>query len=214
MDKKLRQCLALSGVAQSAYMVRQLGHHGMVGQDKLNTLVRSLFITSPQSTIDVYGSVSRLNLGMQVLQEIIRNDDSNDSLKSPEVMRYFLGILHLERKLAARQDLLRIIGKRLDKLEHDTLNSHDLASLMLLKQLAELYQDTLSTLPYRIQVSGEVSFLKNVEVADKIRAVLLAGIRSAVLWQQSGGRRWQLLFTRQKINRNLHVLLNKLREIH
>lgn len=214
MDKKLRQCLALSGVAQSAYMVRQLAHHGMVGQDKLNTLVRSLFITSPQTTIDVYGSVNLLNLGMQVLQEIVRNDDSNDSLKSPEVMRYFLGILHLERKLAARQDLLSIIGKSLDKLEHDTLDSPDLASLMLLKQLAELYQDTLSTLPYRIQVSGEMSFLKNVQVADKIRAVLLAGIRSAVLWQQSGGRRWQLLFNRQKINRNLHLLLNKLHEIH
>ena len=214
MDKKLRQCLALSGVAQSAYMVRQLAHHGMVGQDKLNTLVRSLFITSPHTTVDVYGSVNRLNLGMQVLQEIVRSDDGNDSLKSPEVMRYFLGILHLERKLAARQDLLRIIGKRLEQLEHAALDSPDLASPDLMQRLASVYQDTLSTLPYRIQVSGEVSFLKNEEVADKIRAVLMAGIRSAVLWQQSGGRRWHLLFFRRNIDRSLHLLLNQLHEIH
>ena len=71
MDKQLRQCLALSGVAQASYLVKQLAHHGMVGQDKLNTLVRSLFITNPHTTEEVYGSVSRLNLGMQVLQEII-----------------------------------------------------------------------------------------------------------------------------------------------
>lgn len=214
MDKKLRQCLALSGVAQAAYMVRQLAHHGMVGQDKLNTLVRSLFIQSPRTTEEVYGGVSRLNLGMQVLQEIVRNDGGNDSLKSPEVMRYFLGILHLERRLAGRSDLLRIIGDRLGKLDHEALDSPDLASPALLRKLAAVYQDTLSTLPYRIQVTGEVNFLKNEEVADRIRAVLLGGIRSAVLWQQSGGRRWQLLLARRHINRNLHLLLNRLHEIH
>ena len=71
MNRKLRQCLALSGVAQSAYMVKQLANHGMVGQDKLNTLVRSLFITKPTTTEEVYGSVSRLNLGMQVLQAVL-----------------------------------------------------------------------------------------------------------------------------------------------
>jgi high frequency lysogenization protein len=73
MEKKMRQCLALSGVAQSAYLVKQLAQHGMVGQDKLNTMIRSLFITNPGTTEEVYGSVSRLNLGMQVLQEIVRN---------------------------------------------------------------------------------------------------------------------------------------------
>lgn len=213
MDKKMRQCLALSGVAQAAYLVRQLAHHGMVGQDKLNTLVRSLFVMSPRTTEEVYGSVSRLNLGMQVLQEIVRNDGS-ESLKSPDVMRYFLGILHLERKLAARKDMLRIIGDRLDRLDHEPLDSPDLASPALLRQLAAIYQDTLSTLPFRIQVTGEVSFLKNEDVADKIRAVLMAGIRSAVLWHQSDGRRWQLLFMRRKIDHNLHLLLNQVHEIH
>ena len=34
---------------------------------------------------------------------------------------------------------------------------------------------------------------------DKIRACLLAGIRSAVLWRQVGGSKWQLLFHRKKL---------------
>lgn len=214
MDKKLRQSLALSGVAQAAYLVKQLAHHGMVGQDKLNTMVRSLFMMSPRTTEEIYGSVSRLNLGMQVLQEIVRSNDQNSSLKTPEVMRYFLGILHLERKLAARKDMLGIIGNKLDKLEHVALDNPDLANPALVQQLAAVYQDTLSTLPFRIQVTGEVNFLKNEEVADRIRAMLLAGIRSAVLWQQSEGRRWHLLVRRRKIDRNLHLLLNQVHEIH
>lgn len=214
MNKIQRQCLALSGVAQSAYLVKQLAHHGMVGQDKLNTLVRSLFITSPGTTEEIYGSVNRLNLGMQVLQEIVRNTGGDNSLKTPDVMRYFLGILHLERKLGGRKDMLRIIGDKLEGLEHEALDSPDLASPALLQQLAAVYQDTLSTLPFRVQVSGEANFLKNEEVADKIRAVLLAGIRSAVLWQQSDGRRWHLLLMRGKIERNLLLLMNQVHEIH
>lgn len=212
MDKKLRQCLALAGVAQAAYLVKQLAHHGMVGQDKLNTLVGSLFAQNPHTTEEVYGSVSRLNLGMQVLQEIVRSEEGN--LKTPEVMRYFLGILHLERKLAGRRDMLDTIGKRLQAIDHAPLNDPDLAVPEVIRNLAALYQDTLSTLPFRIQVTGEISFLKNEDIADKIRAVLLAGIRSAVLWQQLGGRRWHLLVYRRQIDRQVLHLLNRVHQIH
>ncbi len=212
MNKKLRQCLALSGVAQAAYMVKQLAHHGMVGQDKLNTLVRSLFITNPGTTEDVYGSVSRLNLGMQVLQELLRKEEG--SLNSPDVMRYFLSMLHLERKMSTHPSMLTTIGESLNTLPYVDLDDPDLANPELVRRLAKLYQDTLSTLPFRIQVTGEVKILKNEDTADRIRAVLLAGIRSAVLWQQSEGRRWHLLIGRKKLERQLLLLMNQVHEIH
>lgn len=212
MNKKLRQCLALSGVAQAAYMVKQLAHHGMVGQDKLNTLVRSLFITNPGTTEDVYGSVSRLNLGMQVLQELLRKEEG--SLNSPDVMRYILSMLHLERKMSTHPSMLTTIGESLDTMPHVDLDDPDLANHELVRRLAKLYQNTLSTLPFRIQVTGEVKILKNEDTADRIRAVLLAGIRSAVLWQQSEGRRWHLLIGRKKLERQLLLLMNQVHEIH
>lgn len=212
MNIKLQQCLALSGVAQSAYLVKQLAQNGMVGQDKLNTLIRSLFISKPKTTEEVYGSVRRLNLGMQVLQEIVRNDEG--SLKSPDVLRYFLGLMHLERKMMAKKGMLDQIGERLDDMEHLSLEDPDLGNKQLIQELSALYKDTLSTLPFRIQVTGEVKFLKNEDIANKIRAVLLSGIRSAVLWYQLEGRRWHLLIGRKKIDRNLLLLMNKVHEIH
>jgi high frequency lysogenization protein len=48
-------------------------------------------------------------------------------------------------------------------------------------------------------VNGEHGHLGNPVVAAKVRAALFAGIRSAFLWHQLGGNRWQLLFSRKKI---------------
>jgi high frequency lysogenization protein len=46
-------------------------------------------------------------------------------------------------------------------------------------------------------VNGEHNHLSNPDNANKIRALLLAAIRSAVLWDQCGGSRWQIMFNRK-----------------
>jgi len=72
--------------------------------------------------------------------------------------------------------------------------------------LAGLYQETLSTFKFRIQVGGDPRLLQNTENAAKIRALLLAGIRAAMLWRQVGGRRWHLLFFRSRLRPSLKKL--------
>jgi high frequency lysogenization protein len=56
-------------------------------------------------------------------------------------------------------------------------------------------------------VSGENSYLESPDMANKVRALLLAGIRAAVLWRQCGGSRWQLLFKRRAIIKAAETLL-------
>ena len=46
---------------------------------------------------------------------------------------------------------------------------------------------------------GSAQHLQNNTNAEIIRALLLAGVRSAFLWRQLGGRRWKLAFTRAEI---------------
>ncbi|MCY1460592.1 High frequency lysogenization protein HflD [compost metagenome] len=70
-----------------------------------------------------------------------------------------------------------------------------------------LYQDTLSTLRQRIQVHGDMRQLQQPSNASKIRALLLAGIRSARLWRQLGGHRWQLVFSRRKLLSELYPMI-------
>ena len=74
--------------------------------------------------------------------------------------------------------------------------------------LGGAYQDTLSTLRLRIQVHGDMRHLQQPDIANRIRALLLAGIRSARLWRQLGGHRWQLLLSRRKLLEAVRTILN------
>ena len=51
----------------------------------------------------------------------------------------------------------------------------------------------------------------NPDNANKVRAILLAGIRAAVLWTQCGGSRWQVLFKRSALLLETEKLLARLR---
>jgi high frequency lysogenization protein len=87
------------------------------------------------------------------------------------------------------------------RLEHTHFKSEHFASHVqeVCHSISGIYQDTISTFQFRIKVSGSMTQLQNPANADLIRALLLAGIRSAFLWRQLGGRRWKLLLQRRKL---------------
>ena len=57
-------------------------------------------------------------------------------------------------------------------------------------------------------VSGDAKHLNNAETASKIRAVLLGGLRSVVLWRQCGGSRMNLLLARGRYIRTAKEILD------
>jgi high frequency lysogenization protein len=208
MERQLEQTLALAAVVQNAWLVNQLALKGTAVGDKLDTAINSLFVTQPRSSEEVFGSVQKLNLGLQTLQEYLGG--KSGTLASDEVLRYVLGILHLEGRLAKRKDLLEKIGTELERLQQRYPVAVRNDNQQLVQELARLYQDTISTLPFRIQVKGDMLRLQNDFLAARIRVLLFAGIRAAVLWRQRGGRRWQLLFLRQRLRRDVTRLLHQL----
>ncbi len=203
----MQQTLALAGIAQAAFLVDQLAKRGLAAQDKLSTCLESLFVTDPRNTLEVYGSVNNLRLGLQVLEEVFISRES--SLKNPEVMRYLIGMVYLEARLSKRPELLKVIGEGLNEIETICRRpGQPLAdNPTLFEQLAQLYQRSISTLSFRIQVQGNPQYLKSAVIANKVRAVLMAGIRSAVLWRQLGGRRWHFLILKQRISGDIQSLL-------
>jgi high frequency lysogenization protein len=76
--------------------------------------------------------------------------------------------------------------------------------------MADLYSQTLSTFRYRIQVNGDYNFLQQQRIANQIRALLLAAVRSAILWRQVGGNRWHFLLNRKHIAHQVDLLLKTL----
>lgn len=187
--------LSLAGIFQAISLVDQTARTGQVDQESLQTSLQSVLVLNPENTLAVYGGdVSKLRTGLELLKKIILQNGP----QYQDLIRYALGVLHLQKKLAGRKDMLSLIASRIEQATQQTQHfsiTHD----NVIANLGGIYSDTLSTFRFRIQVKGDYNYLQQQRLANQIRALLLAAVRSAMLWRQLGGNRWQLIFQRKKI---------------
>jgi high frequency lysogenization protein len=123
---------------------------------------------------------------------------TGDVKRNSELTRYAIQLLQLERKLSRNPAMLKRISEGI-ALARSRLEHFPMLHPNILAQLAELYSNTVSRLQPRIIVHGEPLHLQNPENVNRIRSLLLAGIRAAILWRQTGGSRWHLLFSRGRL---------------
>lgn len=198
------QLIALAGVFEAAALVDRLARTGQLPEAPLTCMLGSLLVRDPQTTLDVYGGdTHNLREGFRALASALERDPNN---LQREPLRYALALVALERQLAKREDMLDLIGSRLDQIQQQ-VQHFGLAHENVIASCAGLYQDTLSTFRQRIQVHGDMRHLQISSNAARIRALLLAGIRSARLWRQLGGNRWQMVFGRRKLLGELRPIL-------
>jgi high frequency lysogenization protein len=201
--------LALAGIFQSARLVQQLAREGRTDNEALRASIQSILALDAPDVETVYGGARGVHLGLELLSTRLSGKTQPSDM---EMARYVVALVQLEGSLRRRPTMLDAIRQGIDtaraqmKFFQNNAPAEDVHPL-LMEKLAELYSQTISTLTPRIMVSGEHGHLNNPAIAAKVRATLLAGIRSAVLWRQLGGRRWQLLFARGKIARAAAELL-------
>ena len=201
------QMLALSGVFQACEMVDQLARTGHVSSDKLNIALSSLLAQNPDSTQAVFateGSSANQNLagGIEALTQLLRQKHKT---RQPDILRYVLSVLHLQRKVLKNPAMLEKIGQGIEQATAQAAHfsiGHD----NVIANLADLYQNTISTHRFRIQVSGDQNHLRQTSIANRIRCLLFAAVRSAILWHQLGGRRWQFFIFRGQMMGHLEEL--------
>jgi high frequency lysogenization protein len=203
------QILALAGIFQSACLVQQLAREGHTDSAALRTSIQSILALDAPDVETIYGSARGVRLGLELLNSKLTGKTKSSDM---EMARYVVAMVQLEGSLRRSPKMLDDIRQGIDTaraqmkfFENDA--PADGVHPLLMEKLAQLYSQTISTLTPRIMVSGEHGHLANPAIAARVRATLLAGIRSAVLWRQLGGRRWQLLFSRGKIARAAAELL-------
>lgn len=204
MTSHQEQLIALGALFEAAVQVDRLAHTGQASTPAIACLINSLLVRNPETTLAVYGG-DDLNLrdGYHALLNTLQR---NPNTLQREPLRYVIALIALERQLSRRSDLLEIMASRLDQIENQVTHfglTHD----NVMAACGGLYQDTISTFRQRIQVHGDMRYLQQPGIAAKVRALLLSGIRSARLWRQLGGRRWQLLFSRGKLLKELNALM-------
>ncbi|AIX74087.1 MAG: high frequency lysogenization protein HflD [Mixta calida] len=189
--------LALAGICQAAHLAQQLAHQGQCDAQSLKTSLSSLLDLNPSSTLAVYGNdETHLRFGLETLLAVLNTPSRQGA--GAELTRYTLSLMVLERKLNANKSALNTLAQRIAQLDRQ-LTHYDIESETIVAAMAGIYVDVISPLGPRIQVTGSPAVLQNSQVQSKIRASLLAGIRSAVLWQQVGGGRLQLMFFRNRL---------------
>ena len=209
LEQGKNRALALAGVVQAGYLVKQVAWNGSVDQEQFATMIHSIFQTNPENVQDVYGEPHKLRTGLQTLINLLSDQKS---VKDPEIARYTISLLHLERLLIKKPSMIHVIQRGVDRAKTQALhfsNTHE----NVIANLAGIYTDTLSTFKFRIHVSGENTHLANNTNINKVRALLLAGIRSAVLWRQLGGTRWQLVFGKRTLLQDADQLLKELQQV-
>jgi high frequency lysogenization protein len=205
--------LALAGLFQAARLAQQLAREGRAEPSTLAASIQSLLIIDAPTTESVYGGARGVRPGLELLRDKLAggNTDTNDV----EIARYVIGMIHLEGQLRRRPEIQDAIRRGIEATREqmkffEAAENGETLHPRLVEKLAELYTQTISTLTPRIMVNGEHGYLSNPLIAAKVRAALFAGIRSAFLWHQLGGNRWQLLFSRKKISGEAANILESL----
>jgi high frequency lysogenization protein len=204
------QTLALAGVVQACLIVRELAYQGQAPEQAFAASIASVFRMDAPDVPGVYDGVLRLGDGLRHLRKQLTGQVG---AQDAEIMRHSLTLLQLAQQLMQDKSMMQTITNGIKTIGASEADGDDLSPRRI-EALAKLYQQTISTLSPKIMVKGEPRKLNDPMVAQRIRSALLAGIRSAVLWHQCGGRKLNLLFKRKSfINATDTLLRNGLRVV-
>ncbi|ABM24612.1 high frequency lysogenization protein HflD [Shewanella putrefaciens] len=193
-EQLINRTMAFAGILQAIAQVQHLARHGELDNAELAASLNTILVTNPDNTADVYPDKIVLQKGYK----LILNQLGDSSQKDVEITRYLVGVLALERKLVRSNSGLGMLAERINQVNRQ-LHHFAITDEQVVANLASIYSDIISNLGPKIQISGNPVCLQRPIVQHKIRALLLAAIRSAVLWRQLGGKRRHLVFARKAI---------------
>ncbi len=206
------QTLALAGLLQSCALVYQLTTRDRHDESALRESAFSLLRLDADSVVEVYGSPSGVDLGLRTMHRFLAYQ-SGPSTRY--IYQYATGLHQLSVKLARLAKTSEVIQSGLAQTRVELMVDPDRDTpdpeldAQLYESLAGLYVKTISYLTPRIIVRGDAHRLQNMQVVHRVRTALFAGIRSAWLWHQLGGRKWQVMIHRKDYIDHAKTIINR-----
>lgn len=188
--------IALAGIFQASALVNDLATTGICDEEVFNASIQSLFKLDAPNVPAVFDGIEHLKRGFDELLKVFAKNKKERP--HPQISHYTLGLILLQKRLMKNSERLAEIRRRVKHVITQIDYFHGI-NATIISNLADIYLGTISNLRFRLQIIGKSSHLHNEDIVNKIRAMLLAGIRASTLWQQVGGKRWQLFFARGKL---------------
>lgn len=200
------QIIALAALCQALKLVQQVARSSELDKEALSLMLQSVAMIDAERPLQIYGD-DTANLGEGF--KLIIDQLGDKPQKDVELTRYIVGVLALERRLAKTPANLARLGDKLQHLQRQ-LQHFSILDDNMLANLADIYSECISSLGGRIQIYGQPELLKQPAVQHKVRALLLAAVRAAVLWRQAGGSRLNFIFKRRKLVEQARQMLAQL----
>ncbi len=191
--------IALAGVLQACQQVQRLARKGVPEESIYNNSIQSILVLDAVSTPAVYGGLGGVRAGLTLISDGVLTSPDASSL---EILRYMMAILQLQNQLYKDQQKFNAFGQAVERLSGFSTDE-------LKSACSDVYQTHISVLRPQIIVQGEQEYLQNEGVPEQVRAMLLAAIRSAVLWQQKGGGKFRLVWERTRMRHAAKKLLSQ-----
>ena len=185
------RALALAGLLQALIQVRRIAETGQSESTQVEAALDSVFRIDAASTEAVYGGAGSLRGGLRTLRDYLANGNKDEALG-----RLVLAVLQVERRFIRNAAMAEQVQSTLQRIRASGDASGGSAADTT-TAIAQLYAETISTLRPKVMVQGNPHYLGQAGVVAEIRALLLAGLRSAVLWRQLGGSLWDFLLQRR-----------------
>ncbi len=196
--------VALSALVQAGSLCLSVAKSGLLASDAVETCRESLFRFDAVTPFDIYNTGDLLAHGKHRLGQMLSQPAESDR----ELLALGGQILGLARRFKTNDQAQRAVRadlfSALERVQGLQEKAERLSALD--HSCAALYQTHISPLARRIIIHGDPALLKRQENADRIRMLLLAGLRAGVLFYQLKGSRWQLLMQRQQIRHQLNFI--------
>ncbi len=191
-DALYKSTIALAGVVQAVSLVKEFAQAGKMDEAAFEASIYSIFQTNPDDITTIYGGLEGVRFGLTKLIPLF------ESQTNPIPIRYMLSVLRLQKKVFRSKKTVSTLTQRIQQTKKQ-VDYFSLTHPTVIANLADTYLLTTSPFKHRIIIWGNQRILNASENMEKIRALLFAGIRSAVLWRQMGGSRLQFIFFRHRI---------------
>ena len=189
--------IALAGVIQACTQVQKLARKGEADNQVFDASLRSILVLDAVSTPAVYAGLEGVKSGLTTLSNGLM---SSASMEDVELLRYVMSILNLQIQLYRDDAAFSQFGNDVERLS--AVNGEE-----LINAASDVYRKHVSSLQPQIIVQGEETFLQREDIPAKIRTMLLAAFRSAVLWQQKDGGKFKMMWERTRMRNAAHDLL-------
>ncbi|WP_343822316.1 high frequency lysogenization protein HflD [Psychrosphaera haliotis] len=210
MSEQMRnQTIAMAALCEAALLIQQVSKGQAFDSQAVATLVGGIMNTAPENVDQVYPNLASLKQGSYLLVHQLSGQATS---KDVEVTRYLAGMMSLSKKLLNNQTALTGLSTSLKEVER-RLEHFDITDSSIIGNFADIYSKNISPIGQKIKVIGTPQNLKQPIIQNQVRALLLAGVRAAVLWRQMGGKRRQFIFSRNKILKSAISFNNELSSI-